>query len=362
MPPPPAYKRSWKNLLLNKRYQLRFTLFMVGISAVLMTGLGIWVMRVANEATTVSMARVRGEACPEIPQLVGENASRDEGAVPMKLDDGPQPAATPDSANVPARDHAEKATPTSSVDRVDVATQDARSGVVKVQRLWCALPARCHPVPADPLMIEAPGCDASVKTKLRSAEAVAALREATISIVRCEGGETYTIADAEPERHGAVQIEESTLTPALPSDFTGRIVAHWTCELRQVGALDSLERGRKLIWWVLVATGIVLSLGLAVYGIKMTHRVAGPMFKVSLYFAKMRDGRLDKVYSLRKGDELVEFYEHFKAAHAGVVNLEREDIERIRELVAAAETAGVGDHEAVAELRKALGRKEKSLE
>jgi len=26
-----AYKRSWKNLLINKQYQLRFTLFMVGI-------------------------------------------------------------------------------------------------------------------------------------------------------------------------------------------------------------------------------------------------------------------------------------------------------------------------------------------
>ena len=36
-------------------------------------------------------------------------------------------------------------------------------------------------------------------------------------------------------------------------------------------------------------------LGLAVYGIKMTHKVAGPLFKVSLYLAKMRDGRFDKV-------------------------------------------------------------------
>ena len=33
-----GYKRSWKNLLINKRYQLRFTLFMVGLSVVLMVG------------------------------------------------------------------------------------------------------------------------------------------------------------------------------------------------------------------------------------------------------------------------------------------------------------------------------------
>jgi hypothetical protein len=55
-----GYKRSWKNLLINKRYQLRFTLFMVGLSTVLMLGLGIWVMKVANETTEVSATSVRG--------------------------------------------------------------------------------------------------------------------------------------------------------------------------------------------------------------------------------------------------------------------------------------------------------------
>src|SRR5688572_5616616 len=62
------YKRSWKNLLINKRYQLRFTLFMVGLSTLLMVGLGIWVMQVANEATKVSMAGV--VVCPSRPELV----------------------------------------------------------------------------------------------------------------------------------------------------------------------------------------------------------------------------------------------------------------------------------------------------
>ena len=61
-----SYKRSWKNLLINKRYQLRFTLFMVGLSALLMAGLGAWVMWVANETTAVSMTSVRGDACPKV--------------------------------------------------------------------------------------------------------------------------------------------------------------------------------------------------------------------------------------------------------------------------------------------------------
>jgi hypothetical protein len=153
-----------------------------------------------------------------------------------------------------------------------------------------------------------------------------------------------------------------TLTPAVPSDYADRVVSHWQCELRQAGAIDRLERGRMHILYVLIATGIALMIGLAIYGIKMTHRVAGPLFKVSLYLAKMRDGRFDKVYNLRKGDQLVDFYEHFKHAHAGMVKLEREDIEQLHAVVAAATAAGLGDHEAVAELKKVLERKEKSVE
>jgi hypothetical protein len=103
-------------------------------------------------------------------------------------------------------------------------------------------------------------------------------------------------------------------------------------------------------------------LGLAIYGIKMTHRVAGPLFKVSLYLSKMRAGRFDKVYNLRKGDQLVDFYDHFKHAHGGIVQMQRDDIARIAAVVSAAEAAGAGAHPAVTELREMLERKEKSIE
>jgi len=153
-----------------------------------------------------------------------------------------------------------------------------------------------------------------------------------------------------------------TLTPTLPPDLTDRIVAHWTCELRQIATFDQLERGRLRILWAMIVTGIVLVLGLALYGIKMTHRVAGPLFKVSLYLSKMREGRFDKVYNLRKGDQLVDFYDQFKHAHGGIVAMQKDDITRIAAVIAAAEAAGAGQHPAVVELRELVARKEKSIE
>jgi hypothetical protein len=287
-----SYKRSWKNLLINKRYQLRFTLFMVGLSSLLMVGLGIWVMRVANETTEVSMTSVRGDACPKVPVLGNAPGGEDEAAPrpSLKLD---EPSDAPVAAPEPAPEPAPAADP---------------------KPLPPTPPA---PLPEDPEV-----------------------------------------------RRAVVQIDESsmTLTQTVPHDYADLVAAHWTCELRQLDKFERLEHGRRRILWAMILTGIALVVGLALYGIKMTHRVAGPLFKVSLYLSKMRGGRYDKVYNLRKGDQLIEFYDHFKAAHGGVVAMQREDIARLAEVIAAAEASGAGSHPVVAELRDLVARKEKSIE
>ena len=332
-----SYKRSWKNLLINKRYQLRFTLFMVGLAGLLMLGLGIWVMRVANETTTVSMASVRGEACPKVPSLGNGSANGDdEDAVPapsMKLDEAP---------DGPAGDSPAPASAASPGD-----------------------PAAAPPAAA-PTPPAAPAADsdgAKANSAKGSADPADQPEDDAAHRVAHPHKPRTPSADDEP-RHVQVQIDESsmTLTQAVPPNLADRIVAHWTCELRQAATFDRLERGRMRILWAMIATGVMLVLGLAIYGIKMTHRVAGPLFKVSLYLSKMRAGRFDKVYNLRKGDQLVDFYDHFKHAHGGIVQMQRDDIARIAAVISAAEAAGAGQHPAVVELREMLARKEKSVE
>jgi hypothetical protein len=327
-----SYKRSWRNLLINKRYQLRFTLFMVGLSSLLMGGLGIWVMKVANETTEVSKASVRGEACPKVPSLgSGAPTGDDEDAAPsMKQGEAPGSPAGGSPSPSPSPSPPGAAAPSDPA------------------------PA---PVPA------APAAGPAGSAKPEGSPAAAPAGGATDKAHPAGTPGSAPAADGEP-RHATVQIDESsmTLSQTLPPDLADRFVAHWTCELRQVATFDRLERGRLRILWAMIVTGMLLVIGLAVYGIKMTHRVAGPLFKVSLYLTKMREGRFDKVYNLRKGDQLVEFYDHFKLAHGGVVAMQQDDIDRIAAVIAAAEAAGTGAHPAVAELREMLARKEKSLE
>jgi hypothetical protein len=269
-----GYKRSWKNLLINKRYQLRFTLFMAGLAALLMTLLGWWVTRVAGEATSVARSRQRGRVCPSLPEEVAVK---------------PAPAPTPDAAPPDEPDD-----PDSPRHRVVM-----EPSTIKIEE------GAAPPTPPP----------------------VAKLTEAEKAKIHAE-------------------------REACERDIT-----------RQIAKIDANNR---LILYVMVGSGVLLTFGLALFGIKMTHKVAGPLHKVTLYLGKMRDGRYDKVYDLRKGDQLVEFYEHFKHAHAGVIAMEHADIERIKAALDALAADGVlersADAKAAADgLRAVLERKEASF-
>jgi hypothetical protein len=112
----------------------------------------------------------------------------------------------------------------------------------------------------------------------------------------------------------------------------------------------------KVMLAVLIAFGLLLSLVLSAYGIVLTHKIAGPLYKVTLYLDKMRDGKLGQVYNLRKGDELVEFFEHFKAAHDAIRARTQQDIGLLEKAISAAGTSPLGD-----ELREARDKKVESL-
>lgn len=84
---------------------------------------------------------------------------------------------------------------------------------------------------------------------------------------------------------------------------------------------------------IMVSIGIGLVVVLSMYLLVMTHKVAGPLYKVTLYLDKMRDGRLDQVWPLRKGDQLQSFYEKFQRMHTTVRARHVECNDKLSELV-----------------------------
>jgi hypothetical protein len=78
---------------------------------------------------------------------------------------------------------------------------------------------------------------------------------------------------------------------------------------------SGLESDDQLLVIKMIAVGLSLVVILSAYLVIMTHKVAGPLFKVSMYFEQMAEGRLGAVTALRRGDMLQDFFSAFKQTH-----------------------------------------------
>jgi len=112
---------------------------------------------------------------------------------------------------------------------------------------------------------------------------------------------------------------------------------------------------------------VVLILSISAVGILITHKVAGPLYKISSLFGRVRDNKLGPApVGLRKGDELQDFYTGFREMHQAVRARVEDDVKILGNAVSALETGADARVPAVQraldELRQLRKRKEESLE
>ncbi len=118
---------------------------------------------------------------------------------------------------------------------------------------------------------------------------------------------------------------------------------------------------RELILIIaIVAFGIVFLVVIFIFNIVLTHRTAGPMFKMGRYMDEVREGKFTEVWNLRKGDQLVDLYGKFQAMHKAMKVREQEDIELLEAAIAACEKADV-EGEAVDAIKALAIRKRESV-
>lgn len=123
----------------------------------------------------------------------------------------------------------------------------------------------------------------------------------------------------------------------------------------------------KVVLWGIIGFGMVLVLSISAVGILITHKVAGPLYKMTSFFGRVRDNQLGATpNSLRKGDELQEFYTAFREMHQALRERTEDDVRVIANAVAALEAAPGAQsgaaQGALDELRQLRKRKEESLE
>jgi len=102
-----------------------------------------------------------------------------------------------------------------------------------------------------------------------------------------------------------------------------------------------VERSDRVLLGAFGAIAILLAAALGLLGVIITHRVAGPVFVMGHYLRVLADGRFPRMRTLRRSDELKEFFRNF---------IEAVDMMKLRE---ARHTAVLED--AVRRMREAAG-------
>jgi predicted transcriptional regulator len=105
------------------------------------------------------------------------------------------------------------------------------------------------------------------------------------------------------------------------------------------------ETEDRVLVYKMVGAGIGLVVILSLYLVIMTHKVAGPLFKTSIYFDRMAQGRLSVVTPLRRGDMLQDFFEKFKDMHDAVRQRAIDDVDAMEKALATLrESRNKGDY------------------
>jgi nitrogen fixation/metabolism regulation signal transduction histidine kinase len=101
---------------------------------------------------------------------------------------------------------------------------------------------------------------------------------------------------------------------------------------------DEMSAQDSLRLLVLVGFGVLFAVVVAGYGIILTHKVAGPLYKMSRHMNDVREGKLGRpVYDLRKGDHLHEFFETFKLMHSALCKQLESEVRTLDEVIASTE-------------------------
>jgi hypothetical protein len=127
---------------------------------------------------------------------------------------------------------------------------------------------------------------------------------------------------------------------------------------------DDLASEDRALVYKMIAVGMALVVILSMYLVLMTHKVAGPLFKVGMYFERMAEGRLGVITPLRKGDMLVDFFTSFKDMHDAVRARAQADVVTLDNAIASLrEAQSQADYrgDAQTKLNEALEALEKHL-
>jgi nitrogen fixation/metabolism regulation signal transduction histidine kinase len=86
--------------------------------------------------------------------------------------------------------------------------------------------------------------------------------------------------------------------------------------------------------WLMAGISLLMAVALAILGVMLTHRVAGPIYVMSQYVSLLAQGRYPVMRPLRRSDELKDFFERFQSAIEALRLRDEEECRVIGQVIA----------------------------
>lgn len=85
---------------------------------------------------------------------------------------------------------------------------------------------------------------------------------------------------------------------------------------------------------VFLGIALLMAAALGLFGVLITHRVAGPVYVIRQYLDTIEAGRYPTIRPLRKGDDLQEFFDSFSRAVDALKKRDRKDADLMDQAIA----------------------------
>jgi nitrate/nitrite-specific signal transduction histidine kinase len=129
-------------------------------------------------------------------------------------------------------------------------------------------------------------------------------------------------------------------SPELLTEFNREADAHDKVIADQQASL--IHRQQRMIGSLVGGLALMVVL-IGMLGIYITHKVAGPVYKMTRLLKQVGDGNLHVDARLRKGDELRDFFETFTRMVGGLREIEKRQLTEIEGALAALERGAKDD-------------------
>jgi methyl-accepting chemotaxis protein len=143
-------------------------------------------------------------------------------------------------------------------------------------------------------------------------------------------------------------------SPELLAEFNKEADAHDHAISDSQASL--LRRQQRMIQALVGGLALMVVL-IGMLGIYFTHKVAGPLYKMSRLLKEVGDGKLSVDGSLRKGDELREFFDTFTSMVGSLRNRERQTLEQVDAALASLDGEKDAARAALTTLRDSMKRR-----